>query len=175
MISITSPSLRPSSSISLSGRRAKPRPLSAGGRLATCTLREVTRSIVSVSGIFSPGPRPHTATVTAARRRGSIGASIFDRPRDFANHRAWCEAAAEGADLLDDPGNHNGLVLVEAIEAGLDDSGRFHRHPIEQAVAAKAGDLAEFGARRPGAEAGDMHAVLLQLLVQRLGQRQDEG
>ena len=40
--------VRPSSSISLSGSRAKPRPLSAGGRLATWTLRDVTRSIVSV-------------------------------------------------------------------------------------------------------------------------------
>src|SRR5262249_32077668 len=55
---MTSPSARPSSSISLSGRRAKPRPLSAGGRLATWTLRDVTRSMVSASGMFSPDRRP---------------------------------------------------------------------------------------------------------------------
>src|SRR6476661_547625 len=59
-ISITSPSVRPSSSINLSARRAKPRPLSAGGRLATWTLRDLTRSIVSASGMFAPDPRPHS-------------------------------------------------------------------------------------------------------------------
>src|SRR3954464_12559186 len=67
---MTSPSLSPRSSISLSGSRAKPRPLSAGGRLATWTLRDLARSIVSVSAILSPDPRPQFGGGTAPRPRG---------------------------------------------------------------------------------------------------------
>ena len=48
-ISITSPSAMPSDFIRSRERRAKPRPPSAGGRFATCTRVEVTRSKVSVS------------------------------------------------------------------------------------------------------------------------------
>ena len=83
-ISMTSPSASDSSSISLSGRRAKPRPLSAGGRLATCTLRDFTRSIVAASAIFSPHPLSfHSAT--AASRRGFRCRSIFDRSSDLTH------------------------------------------------------------------------------------------
>src|SRR5580765_7232319 len=109
-ISMTSPSLRPSSSISLSGRRAKPRPLSAGGRLATWTLRDVTRSSVSASGIFSPDPRPHTGYATMAHAAGFNVCSIFDRPRDFANNAPRSEAGAVGGDLVDQARDNHGLV-----------------------------------------------------------------
>src|SRR6476646_647643 len=116
-ISITSPSLRPSSSIRPSDRRAKPRPLSAGGRLATCTLRDVTRSIVSASGIFSPDPPAHTGYATAAQQAGFHCRSIFDCTGDFTNDRARREAAADRDGLVDESGNHDGLVLLQPVES----------------------------------------------------------
>ena len=66
-ISITSPSASPISVISLTGSRATPRPLSAGGRLATCT----RRIIVSASAILIPLSKI-PAKQTAAGRRGSM-------------------------------------------------------------------------------------------------------
>ena len=64
MISMTSPSLRPSAFIRLSGSRAKPRPLSAGGRFATWTRVVVGLSIVSVSAIQSLRSRVVSVTTT---------------------------------------------------------------------------------------------------------------
>src|SRR6185312_5188945 len=171
---MTSPSLRPSWSISLSGKRAKPRPLSAGGRLATWTRRDVTRSIVSASGILSPDPRSHTGYATMAQRRGFNCCSIFDRAHDFANRRARSEAGAGRDDLVDQAGDDHRPVPVEAVEARFDHLWRVHRHPVEQPASAKARDLAELGSRRPGAEAGDLDSMWLQFLMQRFGQGQDE-
>src|SRR4051794_6916443 len=162
---MTSPSLRPSSSISRSGSLAKPLPLSAGGRLATCTLRDVTRSIVSASGIYSPDPLFHAGYATAAEQRGFNCRSIFDRCRDFANERPGHKAAAVRCKLVDDAGNHDRLIFVETLKPTVDDFWRVHRNFVEQPIAAETRDIAEFGSRWTRAKAGDVHAVWLQFLM----------
>src|SRR6476469_4740922 len=160
-ISMTSPSLRLSSSISLSGSRAKPRPLSAGGRLATWTLRDFTRSIVSVSGMISPDPRPHTGNATAARAAGSLCCSIFDCSGDFANDRTRSETGARGDGLVDPTRHDDRMVLVESVEPGFDHLPCVHRHSVEHPVASETGDLSEFRSSRARAQAGDADAVRL--------------
>src|SRR5437868_13750745 len=169
-ISITSPSLRPRSAISLSGRRAKPRPLSAGGRLATWTRRDLVRSIVSASGTCSPGPRCHAGCVTAAHRRGFNNRSIFDRPGNLAHGRPRSEAGADRSDLVDHSGDDDRVIPIKSIEAALDHLRSAHGKTIERSVAAEAGDLTELGPRRAGAQAADLDPMRLQLLVQRFGE-----
>src|SRR5437762_7115603 len=131
--------------------------------------------MVSASGIVSPDPRSHAANVTAAHRCGFNKRSIFDRPGDFANDRAGCEAIARRAHLVHPAGNDDGVVLVETLDAGLDDFGWPHCDMVEHAVAAEACDFAELGARRARAKARYLYKVRLQLFVQRLAKRQDES
>ena len=146
------------------GRQARNLDLARLSRDRSCRLQAFC--------LLSRGPGP-----IAQRRRcraGSLVQSIFDRPRDFANHRARSEARARRADLVDQPGTT---------------TARFESRPFRPASTTSAAFIATLSNRPlppnpatspnsvrvgPGQRQLTLIAVRLQLLVQRFAERQDE-
>src|SRR5688572_16191963 len=154
MISMTSPSLSPSSFISVSDSRAKPRPLSAGARLATCTFSAEVRSSVSVSAIYTPTSCRFRNDHCPLGFNWGLGRSysIFDGAGDLSDQRPREKAGGRCAHLVEEARHHDRVVLVEAIEPGSHHARRVGRVTVERAFVAKAGNGSEFGPGRPRAQ-----------------------
>src|SRR6185369_7744784 len=84
--------------------------------------------------------------------------SIFDRSRDFANHRPRSETRARRGDLVDDPGDDYRAVPVERRKTRFHHVRRVHRDTFEDGISAKAGNLAELRSCRARAKAGHSNA-----------------